>query len=242
MEKRMLKTPVCAALAIFMSFAGQATAQVSAELARKGAQAYRICAACHSLQPGVHLSGPSLAGLWGKKAASIAGYRRYTGGLKKAGIVWDEDTLNAWLADPQAMVPGTTMMFRGVEKDETRANLIAFLRQAMTEGGTAKVVKDGLIPKDMAEGQIPPSLKVAGSEQQITSIRHCGDAYYVTTAAGANYPFWETNVRIKIDTSERGPGQGKPILLRSGMAGDRVSVVFPSLATLLKLLTEKCQG
>jgi len=112
MEKRMLKTPVCAALAIFMSFASPVTAQVSAEVARKGAQAYRICAACHSLQPGVHLSGPSLAGLWGKKAASIAEYRRYTQGLKKAGIVWDEDTLNAWLADPQAMVPGTTMMFR----------------------------------------------------------------------------------------------------------------------------------
>ncbi len=238
----MLKSPVCAALAIFMSFAGHATAQEPAKAARKGAQAYRICAGCHSLQPGVHLSGPSLAGLWGKKAASIAGFRRNTEGLKKAGIVWDEDTLNAWLVDPQAMVPGTTMMFRGVEKDETRINLIAFLRQAMAEGGTAKVVKEGLIPKGMAEGQIPSSLKEAGPDQQITAIRHCGDAYHVTTAAGAQYPFWETNVRIKIDTSERGPGQGNPILLRSGMAGDRVSIVFPSLATLQKLLAEKCQG
>jgi cytochrome c len=240
MEKRMLKTPVCAALVIFMSFASPVTAQESAEVARKGAQAYRICAACHSLQPGVHLSGPSLAGLWGKKAASIAGYRRYTEGLKKAGIVWDEDTLNAWLADPQAMVPGTTMMFRGVEKDETRANLISFLRQALAEGGTAKVVKDGLIPKGMAEGQIPPSLKEAGSEHQIAASSHCDDAYYVTTAAGAVYPFWETNVRIKIDTSDRGPGQGNPVLLRSGMAGDRVSIVFPSLASLQQRLAGTC--
>ncbi|MFQ5625566.1 MAG: c-type cytochrome [Methyloligellaceae bacterium] len=238
----MLKSPGFAGFAILMAFAGQVKADEVAETVKKGAPAYRICAACHSLQPGVHLSGPSLAGLWGKKAASIAGYGRYTEALKKAGIVWDEDTLNAWLAEPQAMVPGTTMMFRGIEKDETRVNLIAFLRLALAEGGAAKAVKEGLIPKAMAEGQIPPSLKEAGPKQLITAIRHCGDAYYVTTAAGAEYPFWETNLRIKIDTSERGPGQGKPILLRSGMAGDRVSVVFPSLDALKKQLTGTCEG
>jgi cytochrome c len=240
MEKRMLKSHVCAAFAILVAFAGQVRAETPAEMAKKGAPAYRICASCHSLQPGVHLSGPSLAGLWGKKAASIEGFGRYTDALKQEDIIWDEDTLNAWLADPQAMVPGTTMMFRGVEKDETRANLIAFLRQAMAEGGAAKVVKDGLIVKDMAEGQVPPSLKEAGPKQQITAIRHCNDAYHVTTAAGAQFPFWETNVRIKIDTSERGPGQDIPILLRSGMAGDRVSIVFPSLAALKRLMAEKC--
>jgi cytochrome c len=240
MENGMLKSPVCAAFVTLVAFAGPLKAQDQAELARKGAPAYRICAGCHSLQPGVHLSGPSLAGLWGKKAGTIPGFGRHTEALKKSGIIWDEDTLNAWLANPQAMVPGTTMMFRGVEKDETRVNLIAFLRRAMGQDGAAKVVKDGLIAKDMAEGQIPASLKDAGPEKQITAIRHCGDAYFVTTAAGAQYPLWETNVRIKIDTSERGPGQGKPILLRSGMAGDRVSVVFPSLTSLRTLLTEKC--
>lgn len=240
MERRMLKSPVFAALAILLAFAGEVRAQDRAELARMGAPAYRICAGCHSLQPGVHLSGPSLAGLWGKKAGTVTGFGRHTKAMRKSGIIWDEDTLNAWLADPQAMVPGTTMMFRGVEKEATRVNLIAFLRQALAEGGAAKVVKDGLIAQDMAEGQIPASLKEAGLEQQITAIRHCGDAYYVTTAAGAQYPFWETNVRIKIDTSERGPGQGNPVLLRSGMAGDRVSVVFPSLTALKKRLAEKC--
>ena len=216
-----------------MAFAGPVRAENPSQLAKKGAPAYRICAACHSLQPGMHLSGPSLAGLWGKNAGTVTGFGRHTKAMKKSGIIWDEDTLSAWLANPQAMV-------RGVKKDETRVNLIAFLRQALAEGGAAKVVKDGLISKDMAEGQIPSSLQEAGPDKQITAIRHCGDAYHVTTAAGAQYPFWETNVRIKIDTSERGPGQGKPILLRSGMAGDRVSIVFPSLAALTKLLAERC--
>ncbi|MCP4964585.1 MAG: cytochrome C, partial [bacterium] len=139
MEKRMLKLPVCAAIAILIAFAGTAKAKAedAAEMAKQGASAYRICSACHSLQPSVHLSGPSLAGLWGKKAASVDDYGRYTEALKKEDLVWDEDTLNAWLAAPQAMVPGTTMTFRGVDKDETRTNLIAFLREAMAEGGAA---------------------------------------------------------------------------------------------------------
>lgn len=237
----MLRSPFCAAIAVLMAFAGRAMADETADMVKKGAPAYRICAACHSLQPGVHLSGPSLASIWGRKAASVAGYGRYTEALKKADIVWDEDTLNAWIANPRAMVPGTTMMFRGIEKDATRANLIAFLRQALSEGGAAKVVEDGLIPKDMAEGQIPESLREVGPDQQVAAIRHCGDAYYVTTAAGGEFPFWETNLRIKIDTSERGPGQGKPVLVPSGMAGDRVSVVFSSLAQLRASLDERCK-
>ena len=236
----MLKLPVCAAIAMLMVSTGAARAEDAAELANKGAPAYRICAACHSLQPGMHLSGPSLADLWGKKAASIESYGRYTENLKKADIIWGEDALNAWLADPQAMVPGTAMTFRGIEKDETRTNLIAFLRQAMADGGSAKVVKDRLIPEKMAKGQIPPDLSSVGENQLIKAIRHCRDAYYITTADGAEFPFWETNVRIKTDTSARGPQEGEPVLQRSGMVGDRVSVVFSSLAGIGQLVVEKC--
>ena len=236
----MWKPPSCAAIAVLMALAGTAQAQDSTEMVKNGAQAYRICAACHSLQPGVHLSGPSLANLWGKKAAKVGDYGRYTEALKKAGIIWDEDTLNAWLADPQAMVPGTTMVFRGVEEDQTRVNLIAFLRQALAPGGTAKVVKDGLIPQRLAEGQIPQDLSSLGPNQRIKEIRHCRDAYYVTTVDGAEFPFWEINVRLKTDTSPRGPKKGEPVLLRSGMAGDRVSVVFSSFAEIASLVGEKC--
>ena len=236
----MLKTATYIAIAVLVALAGTAKAEGTAEMVKKGAPAYRLCAACHSLQPGVHLSGPSLAGLWGKKAATISDFGRYTEALKKTEFHWDEITLNAWIADPQAMVPGTTMTFRGIDKDETRANLIAFLRQALAPGGAATVVADGLIPKSMAEGQIPPDLSSLGANQRIKAIRHCRDAYYVTTADGAEFPFWETNVRIKTDASPRGPKAGEPVLLRSGMAGDRVSVVFSSLAEIGGLVAEKC--
>ena len=87
---------------------------------------------------------------------------------------------------------------------------------------------------------MPPELSSVGENQRIKEIRHCRDAYYVTTADGAEFPFWETNVRIKTDTSARGPQKGAPALLRSGMAGDRVTVVFSSLAEISLLVAEKC--
>lgn len=218
-----------------------AFAETEANKLEKGAQAYRICAACHSLQPGVHLSGPSLANSWGKEAASLEDYGRYTEALRTLGVTWDENTLNAWLADPQAMAPGTTMTFRGIEDDETREALIIFLRKALSEGGGEEVVKDGLVPQAMAEGQIPPDLSQAKDAEKVAAIRHCRDAFFITMATGQDFPFWETNVRLKIDTSERGPSNHDIVLLRSGMAGDRISVVFPSRTKLVNALEERCQ-
>jgi cytochrome c len=219
---------------------GAAHAQDPMTMARKGATAYRACAGCHSLQPGVHLTGPSLAGLWGKKAATIANFRRYTRALQNADLVWDENSLQAWIADPQQVVPGTSMTFRGIDQDETRLNLVAFLRQATAPNGAADVVKRGFISQRLADGQIPTDLSTPDPKETITSIRHCGDAYHIRTADGSEFPFWETNVRIKTDTGPRGPRTGAPVLLRSGMAGDRISVVFASLDEIGRLISEKC--
>jgi cytochrome c len=178
--------------------------------------------------------------MWGRRAATLSDFARYTRALKKSEIVWDETTLYAWIADPQLMVPGTTMTFRGIGNGKAREDLVSFLRLALAPNGTAKVLKEGLIPAGMAQGQIPADLSSVGPNQRITEIRHCGDAYHVTTADGAKFPFWETNVRLKIDTSPRGPRSGAPVLHRSGMVGDRVSVIFSSLAELRQYIAEKC--
>jgi cytochrome c len=239
-ERLNMKATICTPLVLLLALGSAAKAQEPEGLVEKGAAAYRLCAACHSLMPGIHLSGPSLAEVWGKRAATNAGFRRYTEALKKADIVWDENTLNAWLADPQAMVPGTTMTARGIGQNETRANLIAFLRLALGPGGVERVVKDGLISAAMAEGQRPPDLSTVGANQRIKEIRHCRDTYYITTADGAQFPFWELNVRLKTDSSLRGPKAGEPVLMRSGMAGDRVSVVFASLAEIARIVGDKC--
>lgn len=113
--------------ALFVAAAGGAKSQ---EDVSAGARNYRPCAACHSLEPGVHLTGPSLAGLWGKKAASVADFARYPSALKASDLTWNEDTLNAWLAGPDKLVPGNYMVFRGIMDDKARGDLIAFLKEA----------------------------------------------------------------------------------------------------------------
>jgi cytochrome c len=65
-----------------------------------GAQVFQACAACHALEPGVHRTGPSLAGVFGRKAGTAEGFHRYSEALKSADLVWREDTLSEFLADP----------------------------------------------------------------------------------------------------------------------------------------------
>lgn len=216
-----------------------ARAQVEGD-PKRGAQVYRACTVCHSLREGTHLTGPSLAGLWGAKAGSVTTFKRYSGVLKESGIVWDENTLNAWLADPEALVAGNYMTFRGIEDDKVRTDLIAFLQLALVPGGTASVIKQGLLDGGMADGLARESLKDAGPDQQVTAIRKCADTYFVKTANGREQPYWEMNVRLKTDTSNSGPKDGKPVLAYAGMQGDRVSIVFASTGQIAGFIEEKC--
>ena len=225
-----------ASLALAVS-GGSANAQDSPQ---RGARAYGVCAACHSLKPGVHLTGPSLANIWGKKAGTVDGFVRYSKALKAADITWDENTLNAWLADPQALVPGNYMTFRGLKDDKARGDLIGFLRLALAPGGAEAVVEQRLIRAETADGQVPEPVPSVGSDQQVIAIRHCGDTYFITTANGAETPYWELNVRLKTDTGKTGPQPGKPVLLPSGMQGDRVSIVFANPAEISRTVEKRC--
>lgn len=94
-----------------------------------GRQVFRKCQACHSLEQGKNLIGPSLAGLMGRKAGSEAGYN-YSPAMKQANIVWDAKTLDTYLADPQKTVPGNKMPFPGLKTDHDRADVIAYLAQS----------------------------------------------------------------------------------------------------------------
>ncbi|MEO6783688.1 MAG: cytochrome c family protein [Bradyrhizobium sp.] len=207
---------------------------------QRGAKIYGACAACHSLEPDLNLTGPSLAGLWGKKAASVKDFVRYSGALGEQGLLWDETSLNAWLTDPKAFVPGTYMTFRGIGDGKVRGDLIAFLKVAMAPGGATKVVAQGLVDAEMARGQAPEPLANAAPEEQVTGIRFCQDTFFITTADGKQRPFWEMNLRLKIDTSANGPRAGKPALVPGGMQGDRASIVFSNLDEIGRLVEKKC--
>lgn len=207
---------------------------------RRGAKIYGACAACHSLEPNMNLTGPSLAGLWGKKAASVPDFPRYSSALKAKDFVWDENTLYAWLADPSAFVRGTYMTFRGIRDDKARGDLIAFLKIALVPDGAKTVVAQGLVPAEEARGQAPEPLKIAAPDERVTAIRHCKNTFLVTTADGKERPFWEMNLRLKVDSSATGPLGGKPVLLPAGMQGDRASLVFSTVAEIGNLIKQTC--
>jgi cytochrome c len=198
-----------------------------------GARAFRGCAACHSLAAGRHMTGPSLAGMWGRKAGTAEGFTRYSEAMVSSGVTWDAKTLDAWLENPAGFIPGNRMTFPGIADGKARADLIAYL-----EGAAAAEPPPGA--PATAGGMA--NLRALGPEHQVTAIAHCGDTYRVTTAAGETIELWEFNLRFKTDSSELGPPAGRPSLLRSGMMGDRAFVVFASPEEIGAMIESKCRG
>ncbi len=96
-----------------------------------GATAFARCRACHLFDDsGKHRVGPNLAGVFGRTAGTVEDFPRYSDPLKASGIVWDETTLDQWLANPADMVDGTGMKFL-LADPVLRANVIAFLKQGV---------------------------------------------------------------------------------------------------------------
>jgi cytochrome c len=89
------------------------------------------CTGCHALD-NVKV-GPSLRGVYGRRAAADPAFP-YSDALKKAAVVWDDSTLDRWLADPEAVAPDNDMAFR-LNRAEERAAIIAFLKQLPAKPG-----------------------------------------------------------------------------------------------------------
>lgn len=95
--------------------------------AAHGEELYTRCAACHALAS--DRVGPRHCGLLGRRAGSVPGFA-YTDAMKNSKLVWDEKTLDRFLAKPMGVVPGTSMTYDGVPQASDRADLIAYLRKA----------------------------------------------------------------------------------------------------------------
>jgi cytochrome c len=118
---------VAAVAALALPVAAQA--QDAAGDAAKGKQVFAKCQACHSLDAGTNKLGPSLHGLIGRASGAIDGFR-YSDAMKNAHLTWDEATLDKYLSNPKALVPGTKMVFPGLPKEEDRLAVIAYLKEA----------------------------------------------------------------------------------------------------------------
>lgn len=116
------------ALAAAVCMAGTTLAAAGAALdgdSARGKALYQGCQACHSVDD--NDLGPKHRGVVGRPAGSVADYN-YSAALKASGLTWDEATLDRWLANPSALVPGTKMFFK-IDDKQARADIIAYLKE-----------------------------------------------------------------------------------------------------------------
>ena len=113
----------------FASLALSAVAAIhpaAADDVEAGKAAFKKCALCHTTEAGKNKVGPSLFGVVGRKSASLDGYN-YSEAMKKFDHTWDPQTLDAYLADPRAVVPGTKMIYPGIKDKVERDDVIAYI-------------------------------------------------------------------------------------------------------------------
>jgi cytochrome c len=126
-----LKTSIAAAAALaFLGFAGGAMAQDAAA----GEKSFAKCRACHQVgETAKNTVGPQLNGLIGRKAGSVENYN-YSEANKNSGLTWDEATFKDYIKNPRAKVPGTKMVFAGIQNETEIDNLTAYLKQFGPDG------------------------------------------------------------------------------------------------------------
>jgi cytochrome c len=114
--------------ALFLTSLMATTAHADGDVAR-GETRFRECAACHRLDAGANEVGPSLHRIFSRKAGELQDFR-YSPAMKRSGVSWTAETLDKYLADPQAFVPANRMPYAGMSNAADRADLIAYLQKA----------------------------------------------------------------------------------------------------------------
>ena len=97
--------------------------------AARGEKKFEECASCHIIAEGQNGVGPSLHGVFGRKAGELADYR-YSPAMKRSNITWTAQSVESFIADPQKAVPANRMPYAGMPAADDRADLIAYLQKA----------------------------------------------------------------------------------------------------------------
>jgi cytochrome c len=121
---RFLAGALFAAISIARGTLASADAPLHGDVVR-GKALYQGCQACHSIDD--NDLGPRHRGVVGRRAGSLADFA-YSNALRSSGLTWDEATLDRWLSNPSALVPGTKMFFK-IDDAQARADIIAYLKQ-----------------------------------------------------------------------------------------------------------------
>ncbi len=98
-----------------------------------GKKTFRVCAACHTVdKDGSNLIGPNLYGIYGAKAGSRADFT-YSKAFRAVDIVWNDESLDAFLTRPSKYIPNNRMSYGGIKDEQKRAHLIAYLKTLRSE-------------------------------------------------------------------------------------------------------------
>lgn len=113
----------------FLALAQPVLAEDDEAAMKLGQRVFLTCRSCHTTEAdGRNKVGPNLHGLFGRKAGSQPDFK-YSDAVKNSGITWSEKTINEWLTKPKDFLPGNKMAFRGVDKEDERKALIAYLKK-----------------------------------------------------------------------------------------------------------------
>ena len=125
MTHRLLAGAALAAIVFTVGVPGARLGAAGAPDADKGRALYDKCAACHTLD-GEEGDGPTLKGVVGRKAGMLDSYR-YSAAMSRSEVVWNAETLDAFITDPQKSIPRNKMAFAGMTEKAERDDLVAYL-------------------------------------------------------------------------------------------------------------------
>jgi cytochrome c len=117
-----------------LAFAVPVTARAGSDV-EAGARIFKLCVSCHSVTDQARKIGPTLNGVFGRRAGTVPGYK-YSAFMVmagEAGLMWDEAELAAYIADPKGRIPNNSMAFAGLKKPQDVANVVAYIRQFSTD-------------------------------------------------------------------------------------------------------------
>ena len=123
-HSKLTSADIEALAGISKTVAGEAGLRTTGDAARGKIVFEKRCTGCHAMEG--DREGPGLAGVFGRKAGSVAGFD-YSTGLRNSGIIWNDASLERWLSDPDMVAPDTKMDFH-VPKAQERADLIAYFK------------------------------------------------------------------------------------------------------------------
>ena len=173
-------------LVLWATFSAVTSAQATCDQPHGATLFESKCKVCHNLgQDTKHTAGPSLTGVFGRKVASVAGFR-YSPVLLKAGGEWTAERLDTWLANPPKLYPGTAMAFRGLKSADDRADIVCFLEgggKERSNAATRREASGALIDTTNAS---PVRAEISNRLRRIEAFWQAGDATAMVESLYAN--------------------------------------------------------